>query len=89
MTSTTLVPTIQPTASDRSDTYPPTAANIAGIGYVFLFVFTVFANLFVREGLVVTDDAQTTAANIGESEGLFRQLKSARTTSLVGWRQNW
>lgn len=37
-----------------------------------LFVFAVFANFFVREGLVVTDDAQTTAANIAESEGLFR-----------------
>ena len=36
MTSTTLDPTIQPTASDRSDTNPRTAAIIAGIGYVLL-----------------------------------------------------
>ena len=72
MTSTTLDPTIQPAASDRFDTNPRTAAVIAGIGYVILFVLAIFANFFVREGLVVTDDAQTTAANIAESEGLFR-----------------
>ncbi|MCP3853365.1 MAG: DUF4386 domain-containing protein [Actinomycetia bacterium] len=32
----------------------------------------IFANFFVREGLVVADDAAATAANIAESEGLFR-----------------
>ena len=72
MTSTTLDPTNQPAAYDRSDTNPRTAAIIAGIGYVILFVFAVFANFVVREGLVVTDDAQATATNIAESEGLFR-----------------
>ncbi len=72
MSLDTLDPTIQPTAADRSDTNPRTAAVVAGIGYVVLFVLAVFANFFVREGLVITDDAQTTAANIAESEGLFR-----------------
>jgi Domain of unknown function (DUF4386) len=47
-------------------------ALIAGVGYVVLFVLGIFANFFVREGLVVTGDAAQTAANILESEGLFR-----------------
>lgn len=47
-------------------------AVIAGVGYVVLFVLGVFANFFVREGLVVGGDAAQTAANIIESEGLFR-----------------
>ncbi len=49
-----------------------TAARVAGIGYVMLFVLGIFANFVVREQLVVAGDAATTAANIAESEGLFR-----------------
>lgn len=48
------------------------AALIAGIGYVLLFGLAIFANFFVREGLVVADDAQATATNITESNTLFR-----------------
>ncbi|MCP3853171.1 MAG: DUF4386 domain-containing protein [Actinomycetia bacterium] len=48
------------------------AAMTAGIGYVLLFGLAIFANFFVREGLVVADDAQATAANIAESNTLFR-----------------
>jgi hypothetical protein len=55
-----------------SDTSPRRAAKIAGVSYVLLFALGIFANFFVREGLVVTGDAQATAANIMESEGLFR-----------------
>ena len=47
-------------------------AIIAGIGYVILFALGVFANFFVREGLIVAGDATQTAVNIGESEWLFR-----------------
>ncbi|MFK7920158.1 MAG: DUF4386 domain-containing protein [Ilumatobacter sp.] len=72
MSSDILDPTVQPAATDRSDTSPRTAAVIAGAGYVVLFVLGVFANFFVREGLVVADDAQATATNIVGSEGLFR-----------------
>jgi len=53
-------------------TSPRRAAQIAGAGYVLLFVLGIFANFFVREGLIVNGDAQATAANIVESEGLFR-----------------
>ena len=54
------------------ETSPRTAARIAGISYVLLFALGIFANFVVREGLIVSDDAQATAANIAESEGLFR-----------------
>ncbi len=65
-------PAARPAATDRSETGPRTAAVVAGVGYVVLFVLGIFANFVVREGLVVADDAQATAANIAESEGLFR-----------------
>lgn len=47
-------------------------AIVAGVGYVALFVLGIFANFFVREGLIVGGDAAETAANLLESEGLFR-----------------
>lgn len=46
-----LSPTAQPTATNRAGTNPRTAAVVAGIGYVILFVLSVFAKLVVREGL--------------------------------------
>ncbi len=60
-----------PTTSNH-ETSPRTAAVIAGVGYVVLFALGIFANFFVREGLIVSGDANATAANIVESEGLFR-----------------
>ena len=51
---------------------PRRAAIIAGIGYAAIFVLAIFANFFVREGLVVAGDAAATFANIAESETLFR-----------------
>jgi len=48
------------------------AAQIAGASYVALFVLGIFANFVVREGLVESDDPAATAANIAESQGLFR-----------------
>ena len=47
-------------------------AMVAGVGYVALFVLAIFANFLVREGLIVGGDAAQTAANVLESEGLFR-----------------
>lgn len=60
------------TTQAQTDTNPRSAARIAGVSYVLLFALGIFANFFVREGLIVSDDAQATAANIAESEGLFR-----------------
>jgi hypothetical protein len=47
-------------------------AVVAGVGYVVLFVLGIFANFFVREGLIIEGDAARTAVNVLESEGLFR-----------------
>ncbi len=76
---TTPTTTATPTSSaaprsgpPRQDMSPRSAARIAGIGYVLLFALGIFANFFVVEGLIVTDDPQASAANIAESEGLFR-----------------
>jgi hypothetical protein len=76
MTST--FPTTNPSAAsalaevDGFLTSPRRAAKIAGVGYVVLFVLGIFANFFVREGLIVAGDAGATATQIGDSEGLFR-----------------
>lgn len=51
---------------------PRRAALIAGVGYVVIFVAAVFANFLVVGGLLESGDAAATAANIQESEGLFR-----------------
>jgi len=56
--------TIEPT--------PRTAARVAGIGYIVIFALAIFANFFVRVGLVEPDDAATTFRNIADSEFLFR-----------------
>lgn len=69
---TTHRPAAAPQPPTEGDTSPRRAALIAGVSYVVLFALGVFANFFVREGLVVSGDAQATAANIAESEGLFR-----------------
>jgi hypothetical protein len=50
---------------------PRQYALIAGVGYVVLFVLAIFANFFVREGLVVTGDAAQTAANILGRRGCY------------------
>lgn len=55
-----------------TDVTPRMAARIAGVGYVILFLLGIFANFFVLEGLVEPGDATATAANIVESETLFR-----------------
>jgi hypothetical protein len=55
-----------------ADTSPRRAARIAGIGYLIIFVLAIFANFFVRTGLVDPDDAAATFTNIADSEFLFR-----------------
>ena len=51
---------------------PRSAALVAGISYIPVFVVGIFANFFVLEELVVTGDAATTVNNIVGSESLFR-----------------
>jgi len=53
--------------------YPRRRAGwIGGIGYIAIFVLAIFANFLVREGMVVSGDPGTTAANILGNEGMFR-----------------
>ncbi len=59
-------------AEIRGGSSPRRAAQLAGVAYVALFILGVFANFVVREGLVVSGNAQATAGNIAESQGLFR-----------------
>jgi len=51
---------------------PRSAARIAGCGYLAIGVLAIFANFFVVSNLIEPGDASATAANIVESEGLFR-----------------
>lgn len=51
---------------------PRSAARIAGVGYVVIFVLGIFANFVVRSSLVESGDAAATAENIAASEELFR-----------------
>ena len=69
MTTTVLT---QPRSVSGTDPSPVGAARLSGIAYLALFVLAIFANFFVREGLVVAGDASATFANIAESETLFR-----------------
>lgn len=55
-----------------TETTPRRAALIAGIGYLAIFVLAVFGNFVVVQGLVESGDAAATAANIADSEGIFR-----------------
>ena len=48
------------------------AGRIAGVGYLVIFVLSIFANFVVFQGLVDLDDAAGTAQEIGDAEGLFR-----------------
>ena len=60
------------TKSAQREISPRLASKLAGISYAALFVLAIFANFFVREGLIEPGDAVATAANISRSEGLFR-----------------
>lgn len=70
MTATTQSAGVRAQAS--TDLTPRRAAQVAGVGYVLLFGLAIFANFFVRDGLIVADDAAATATNIAASNGLFR-----------------
>ncbi|UGV41376.1 DUF4386 domain-containing protein [Methanococcoides orientis] len=48
------------------------AARVAGLLYLMIFVFGIFAEAFVRQSLIVPGDAATTVNNIMASESLFR-----------------
>jgi len=55
-----------------ADTSPRKVARAAGLLYLLVIVFGMFAELYFGLTLVDPDDAATTADNIRTSEGLFR-----------------
>jgi hypothetical protein len=48
------------------------SARLAGVLYLIIFTFGIFAEVVVRSRLIVDGDAQATAANILDSQWLFR-----------------
>ncbi len=56
--------------SRTADTSMRSAAVVAGIGYLIIFVLGIFA--FALENLIVSGDAALTASNIAASESRFR-----------------
>ena len=48
------------------------SARVAGVLYLIIIAFGIFAEVVVRSSLIVDGDAQATAANIRDSEWLFR-----------------
>lgn len=58
-------------------------ARLAGLLYLAIFVIAPFAFFVVPDRIVVDDDATATAANIVESEGLFRAGMVAETTIIA------
>ena len=55
-----------------ADFSPRAYARIAGLGYLIIIVTGIFAELFVRSGLILAGDATATAQNIAASQVLFR-----------------
>ena len=51
---------------------PVQLARVAGLLYLIIIVFGIWAEVFVRSGLVVQGDVMATAENIAASPGLFR-----------------
>ncbi len=60
------------TSAPAITTSPQPYARAAGALYLVIIVFGLWSEVFVRGSLIVAGDAETTAANILASEGLFR-----------------
>jgi Domain of unknown function (DUF4386) len=56
----------------HAEVAPRPAAQIAGYGYLVIFVLAIFANFLVLERLIEPGDAAATAGNIIGSEATFR-----------------
>lgn len=56
----------------RTELSVPSAARIAGIGYIAIVLLAMGANFLVRNALVVVDDPAATMHNVAENETTFR-----------------
>jgi hypothetical protein len=61
-----------PSSIDESAGASLVSARVAGVLYLIIIAFGIFAEVVVRSSLIVDGDAQATAANIRDSEWLFR-----------------
>jgi hypothetical protein len=61
-----------PMTNPVADRSPESWARGAGLGYLIIIVTGIFAEFFVRSGLIVPGDATATAGNIAASQVLFR-----------------
>jgi hypothetical protein len=68
-----------------ADMSPRAAAKIAGVVYLICIVLGIFANIFVRQTLIVPGDATTTVNNIMANESLFRLGFVADLVFLTVW----
>jgi len=59
-------------ADRRAETSPQLYARIGGLLYLFIIVAGIFAEMFVRDKLIVSGDAAATVNNIVASEPLYR-----------------
>jgi hypothetical protein len=55
-----------------TETSPLVYARVAGFGLLIMTIFTLFAEFFVLQRLIVPGDAATTASYIRANEMLFR-----------------
>jgi hypothetical protein len=72
LTETRLGGPAQPTAVSNRGFDSLGSARLAGVLYLAIIVFGIFAEVVVRSRLIEFDDATATAANILDSERLFR-----------------
>lgn len=63
---------LKPVSNLLADTSPRRVARLAGVLYVLVIAFGMFAELYVGLRLIVPDNAAETAGNIVASESLFR-----------------
>lgn len=61
-----------PSVFDRTGDSPFVSARVAGLLYLVIITFGIFAEVVVRSRLIVDGGAQETAANILDSQWLFR-----------------
>lgn len=58
-------------------------SSITGLGLLFMAILAMFSNFSILDGLIVTDDAATTANNIISNEMLFRSGFISFVTVLI------
>jgi hypothetical protein len=71
------------TVKRKTKTPGQSYARVAGVGYLAIIVCGMYAEFFVRSGLIVSGDPAGTAANITASELLFRSALASEFVMLT------